>query len=588
MGLPYAVARSFRAGTIAPGPSGGRRHEALRAPERRIMKTTTKRAAAAVLGAALAATAAASAAVAAPTAATAQRANSDKHVLLLSVDGLHQSDLDWYVKTHPTSALAALVGHGTSYTNAQTPIPSDSFPGMVAQVTGGNPGTTGVYYDDTYNRALLPAGTTNCAGATPGAEVAYTEAADLNQNALDAGQGLAGLPNSILQMTGNAKSLLNPAALPVDPTTCKPVYPNQYLKVNTVFEVAKQAGLNTAWSDKHVAYDILSGPSGTGIDDLFAPEINSDSSIAGYTGDWTTDNAATQQYDTYKVQAVLNEIAGKDHSGAQKAGEPGIFGMNFQTVSTAQKLPSSDGLAGGYLADGVTPGPLLTRALDYINTEVGQMTAAIAKTPDAKKTTVILSAKHGQSPTDSASLKRVDDGPIIDGLNAAWRAAGHSSDLVAFSTDDDVMQLWLTQHTQAAADFAKQYLLSHSAAGNNVSGSPLTVQGSGLTTVYAGSQVADFFHTSAADSRIPDIFGIVQHGVVYTGGTKKIAEHGGADPEDRHVPIVVSQGTDSLASTVTSTVETTQIAPTILRELGLNVNALQAVRIEGTKVLPQH
>ena len=556
------------------------------------MKSTTKRAAAAVLGAALTAatvaSGAATAAVAAPAAATAQRANAGKHVLLLSVDGLHQSDLDWYVRTHPASALAALVGHGTSYTNAQTPIPSDSFPGMVAQATGGNPGTTGVYYDDTYNRALLPAGTTNCAGATPGAEVAFTEAADLNQNALDAGQGLAGLPNSILQMTGNAKSLLNPAALPVDPTTCKPVYPNHYLKVNTVFEVAKQAGLNTAWSDKHVAYDILSGPSGTGIDDLFAPEINSDSSIAGYSGDWTTDNAATQQYDTYKVQAVLNEIAGKGHSGTQSVGEPGIFGMNFQTVSTAQKLPASDGLAGGYLADGVTPGPLLTKALDYINAQVGRMTDAIAKTPDAKKTTVILSAKHGQSPTDSASLKRVDDGPIIDGLNAAWQAAGHTGNLVAFSTDDDVMQLWLTQHTQAAADFAKQYLLSHSAAGNNVAGSSLAVQNSGLATVYAGSQVADFFHTTASDSRIPDIFGIVQHGVVYTGGKGKIAEHGGADPQDRHVPIVVSQGSDSGASTVSSPVETTQIAPTILRELGLNVNALQAVQIEGTKVLPQH
>ena len=48
----------------------------------------------------------------------------------------------------------------SSYTHAQTPVPSDSFPGMVGQVTGGNPGTTGVYYDDTYNRALLPAGTT--------------------------------------------------------------------------------------------------------------------------------------------------------------------------------------------------------------------------------------------------------------------------------------------------------------------------------------------------------------------------------------------------------------------------------------------
>lgn len=112
-----------------------------------------------------------------------------KHVLLLSVDGLHQKDLDWYVRSHPGSAMAALAAHGTDYTQASTPVPSDSFPGMVAQVTGGNPGTTGVYYDDTFNHALLPAGTTNCAAAKPGAEVAYTEAADKNQSSIDAGQG---------------------------------------------------------------------------------------------------------------------------------------------------------------------------------------------------------------------------------------------------------------------------------------------------------------------------------------------------------------------------------------------------------------
>ena len=86
------------------------------------------------------------------------------HVLLLSVDGLHQSDLSWYVTVHPGSALAALVHGGVEFTNAQTPFPSDSFPGMVGQVTGGNPKTTGVYYDDTWNRELLPAGTTSCAG----------------------------------------------------------------------------------------------------------------------------------------------------------------------------------------------------------------------------------------------------------------------------------------------------------------------------------------------------------------------------------------------------------------------------------------
>ena len=60
------------------------------------------------------------------------------------------------MSTHPKSALASLVDRGTSYTRAQTPVPSDSFPGMVAQLTGGNPGTTGIYYDDTYNDALLP------------------------------------------------------------------------------------------------------------------------------------------------------------------------------------------------------------------------------------------------------------------------------------------------------------------------------------------------------------------------------------------------------------------------------------------------
>lgn len=511
-----------------------------------------------------------------------------KHVLLISVDGLHQKDLDWYVSTHPGSALASLVDHGTSYTRAQTPVPSDSFPGLVAQVTGGNPGTTGVYYDDTFNRALLPAGTTDCSTAKPGAEVAYTEAADIDTNALDAGQGLAGLPGSILSMTGKPVSLLNPAALPVDPKTCKPVYPHQYIKVNTVFEVAKSAGLTTAWSDKHPAYEILNGPSGKGVDDLFTPEINSQS-FAPFTGDWTTDNAATIQYDGYKVQAVVNEINGKDHSGTKAARVPAIFGLNFQSVSTAEKLPTSDGLTGGYLAGGTVPGPLLAKALGFIDASVGSFESALKTTGNADDTTIILSAKHGQSPTDASALRRVPDGAIISGLNAAW-AATHpgAADLVAFSTDDDVMQLWLSDHTQAAAQFAKSYLLAHSAGANTVSGTATTVSSSGLATVYAGSEVAHYFGTSKADSRIPDIFGLVQTGVVYTGGTSKIAEHGGAAADDRSVPIVVSEPGDREHRTVTKQVETTQIAPTILEELGLNPRALQAVRIEGTKELPAH
>ena len=55
--------------------------------------------------------------------------------------------------THPSSALARLVRKGVEFSNAVTPVPSDSFPGMVGQVTGGNPST--------------PASTTTTAGTTP-------------------------------------------------------------------------------------------------------------------------------------------------------------------------------------------------------------------------------------------------------------------------------------------------------------------------------------------------------------------------------------------------------------------------------------
>ncbi|MEC3981657.1 phosphodiesterase, partial [Amycolatopsis sp. H20-H5] len=72
--------------------------------------------------------------------------------------------------------------------------------------------------------------------------------------------------------------------------------------------------------------------------------------------------------------------------------------------------------------------------------------------------------------------------------------------------------------------------------------------------------------------------------VVYTGGKKKIAEHGGAAGDDRDVPLVVSGGEGNRV--VSRAVETTQIAPTILRLLDLDPRALDAVRIEGTRVLP--
>ncbi len=88
-----------------------------------------------------------------------------------------------------------------------------------------------------------------------------------------------------------------------------------------------------------------------------------------------------------------------------------------------------------------------------------------------------------------------------------------------------------------------------------------------------------------SDPRHPDVFGIVQVGTIYTTGTKT-AEHGGSNPGDRDVPILVYAPGVVRSGTSGAWVETTQVAPTVVALLGLNPNALQAVQQEHTQVLP--
>jgi Type I phosphodiesterase / nucleotide pyrophosphatase len=547
-----------------------------------------------------------------PVSASAKASNV-KHVLLISVDGLHQTDLMWYIEHNPNSTLAGLVRGGVEFTNAHTPFPSDSFPGMTAPMTGGNPRSTGIYYDDTWNRALFPAAATNnqalhdCRGLTPGVEVTYFEQLDKDLTSLDAGQGLAGLPGSILQMTSNPLNVIDPTQLPRD-ANCNPVYPSQYVRVNTIMNVAHDAGLLTAWSDKHPAYELFNGPEcnvatnvGCGVEDYFTPEINSDA--LGYPAglDWTQDNAATMQYDNYKVEAVLNWIDGKHHDGSPWD-TPAIFGMNFQTVSTAEKLPVADlvtgGLPGGYqVVNGqVVPGPLLKNALGFINDEVGKMTSAINARGLASSTVIILTAKHAQSPEDPRALTRIKDSTIMDQLNSAWaKTHPDNPSLVVFSVNDDGMLIWLSDRSPAAESFAKNFLLNYNGNGSgsdgmakatDINGNPKAYTAAGNAKIYAAQEAADFIGVPFNDGRVPDLIGIAQYGTVYTGGTKKIAEHGGDNPQDRDVPILIAGGSIHGGRMMNEWVETTQIAPTILRLLGLNPRNLLAVQIEHTRALP--
>ena len=217
--------------------------------------------------------------------------------------------------------------------------------------------------------------------------------------------------------------------------------------------------------------------------------------------------------------------------------------------------------------------------------QLGRMVSEIHKEGLAGSTTIIVTAKHGQSPQDPNKLITVQDGPIISAINAAW-AQTHPSNtkLIVAGTDDDLWQSYLSDNSQAACDFVKNYLWNHTAQGLDVNLKPVTVQHSGLAQIWAGADAAKFFGVSVNNGHYPDVFGKVQEGIVYSGPTK-LAEHGGMNTGDRHVLMVVN-GPGIPTRVESSSVETTQVAPTILSLLGLNPAALTAVKAEGTQVLP--
>ncbi len=468
----------------------------------------------------------------APTIVTSVASKTAKHVLLISIDGLHEVDLVNFVSGHPSSALAKLAQRGITYRHASSSKPSDSFPGLLAMVTGGSPAVTGVYYDDSYDRRLSPPGS-GC--ATIGTEVVYDESVDFNLNALDAGGGI------------------DPAKLPLDKAKgCTPVYPHSFLRVNTIFEVIRGQGLRTAWSDKHPAYDLVRGPSGTGVTDLYTPEIAANGSIA------TADVAHAESYDDLKVRAILNEIDGKDHSGSQQVGVPAIFGMNFQAVSVGQKTT-------GYTDAAGTPTAALADAITHTDASLASMVLELQHQRLYDNTLIIVSAKHGQSPIDPAQRRIVDSKLIPSLVNRV------QSGLVAQATADDIALLWLTNQSKTGA--AAATLLSNRST-------------AAIQYVLWGLPLAAVFGDPRQDSRVPDIIVQPNNGVIYTKltATKK-AEHGGFSATDTRVPIVVA-GPGVRHFVIDDEVSTRQIAPTILKSLGFNPFALQAVQLEGTRILP--
>jgi len=520
-----------------------------------------------------------------------------QRVLLISIDGMHSVDFANCAKGVPIYGnqtycphLAALSATGVHYLQALTPKPSDSFPGLVAQITGGTPRSAGVFYDVSYDRALSPpkkttpygiVGGANLCPSVVGTQVGFDEEIDYNYLDLHSGK-----PNGSSGIIG-----INPDYLPRDPKNgCAPVYPHSYIRDNTIFNVAHNAGLYTAWSDKHPSYDFTNGPSGDGVIDLWSPEINSipvaipsvsgckplpDPGAATPSNAWTDSFQNIRCYDQYKVQAVLNWIDGKWHDGSTSAPVPNIFGMNFQAVSVGEKLvEKSLGLTGGYVDALGTPSDSLFAEIQYVDGAVGQMVAELKKQGLLDSTLIVISAKHGQSPIDPSRVLRIPgdvatDEPPSQILSPAGVGPGLP---VAQADEDDISMLWLTDQSQTQSSVATLAL----AANENLFG-----QGE----IFSGPSLALQFNDPLTDSRTPDIIIAPNVGVIYTGGTGKVAEHGGFAYDDRNVLLIVSNPKYK-AATFNDQVETRQIAPTILKALGLDPSLLSAVKSEHTETLP--
>jgi hypothetical protein len=423
--------------------------------------------------------------------------------------------------------------------------------------------------------------------ATPnGTTTDNDQGVDLDDTKLNGGAPGAGL-------TEGGIASLDPKKLSRDPQAgCAPVYPWNFIRVNTAFGVVHAAGGYTAWIDKHPSYSFVGGPGGTGLDDYYSPEV--DSAVVPLPGVKTLEGAACdpirdtvgagawnasfeniQCYDAIKVYGLLNQIAGKTHSGAS-AVVPAVFGMNFQSVYVGQSTNETGVAVGGYQNAAALPSAPLFGEVEYVDTAIGEIVAALKSAGIYNNTLIIITAKHGDSPIDPTRY-------VANGTNTPATLLGNmippsESPLTPGgigATEDDVSVLWLKKGVSVAA--AVDLLENNASA-------------IGLGEIYYGPSLALNYNIGGLDPgedpRTPDIIVTPNVGMTYSGSTTMIGDHGGFAHDDTNVMMLMANPSFS-AQTVASVVTTRQVAPTIVKALGLNPSALDAVRAEGTPVLPE-
>lgn len=447
-------------------------------------------------------------------------------VLLLSIDGLHAVDLAIWVAAHPDSALAQLSRGGVTYTNAHTPV-AEPAAGLIALATGGTPISTGIVTDDGYDRSLSPPGSDCRIRGTPillsrQAESAHDIAADT----------------------------ANDAAQPRDPVHhCAAMPPHMLLRVNTLFEVVHEEYGPTAWAGENgTITDLLRGPSGAGLDD--ACSFPSEG----------MDLAAIRAADDARVAAVVRWIDGRNCSGSHDASVPALFGMSFGAFAAAQLIPGM-----GYRGAAGNPSEALTATLAHIDASIARIVKELRTRNLFDSTWVAVTAPYGQSPMDQRQRHEIQLNEIRITVENV------QPNLVAHINGGGAAEIWLIDSSKTEATVQ---------ALNDVA-SRL-----GIQDIDAGPRLTLTLNSPEADPRMPDIVLQAAPGVLWTREGEHLAmSDGGTLDEVEHVALLVS-GAQLTGRLDPTWVPTTQLAPLLLRALGMEKFDLQALHREHSPALP--
>lgn len=310
---------------------------------------------------------------------------------------------------------------------------------------------------------------------------------------------------------------------------CEPVLPHDLVRVNTMFEVVSEKVGATAWAgESAITTDLLRGPSGKGLGEACDEGVD----------------------DQVRVAKVIQWIDGSP--------VPALFGMSFTGVAESQRRDGyRDGLG--------VPSEGLAKALEALDDTVARIVRELKSKQLFDSTWIVVAAPFAQSPVDAHQRVVVPIATLRDVVNKA--APGP----IAHVSGGDVAMIWL-RDKQTTERIAK------------VLGDDSVKLG--IQDIYYGARLALTLNSPATDSRMPDIILQPRAGVSWAQpGERALMFHGGMLDQDTHVALMIS-GVQLTGRADLTYVPTTQLAPLLLRALGMEKFDLRALHLEHSPALP--